>query len=173
MEELKQSREETAKIRQELGAEDIKPGEVEGMKDETGRTGQSKAMEKRKRELEERRQMLEAKRRKTKPVSGDASVISAPSTSTQEATSGPPPAGTATTKHTTVDPFSALEAQSKTTLSPIQKPVDPFAILEGAAQSSGKNKGKAKVANPAATETDSFLAGLEQEFLGSRIKKKT
>lgn len=172
MEELKQSREETAKARQELGAEDVRPGEVEGMTDESGWTRKSKAMEKRKRELEERRQMLEAKRRKTKPPSGDVTVTSVLSTSIQEAGSHTP-TGSTTAKPTATDPFGTLEAQSKTTPSPLQTTADPFAVLEGAAQSPEKSKGRVKMANPAATETDSFLAELEQEFLGSRIKKKT
>jgi hypothetical protein len=60
MEELKAAREETEKTRQELGAEDIKPGE-EGM---TADGVKSRAMEKRKRELEERRKLIEAKRKK-------------------------------------------------------------------------------------------------------------
>lgn len=172
MEELKQSREETAKTRQELGAEDVRPGEVEGMKDESGRTGKSKAMEKRKRELEERRQMLEAKRRKIKPPSGDVTATSVPSTSIQEAESHTL-TGSTTAKPTATDPFGTLEAQSKTMPSPLQTTIDPFAVLEGAAQSPEKSKGRVEMANPAATETDSFLAELEQEFLGSKIKKKT
>ena len=68
MQELNALREETAKTRQELGAEDIRPGDIEGMRDgeALGTTGatKSRAMEKRKRELEERRNMIEAKRKK-------------------------------------------------------------------------------------------------------------
>ncbi|KIM39765.1 hypothetical protein M413DRAFT_74026 [Hebeloma cylindrosporum] len=66
MAELKASREETTRIRQESGAADVKPGEVEGMRE--GDSGtlivRSRAMEKRKREIEERRQMLEPKKKK-------------------------------------------------------------------------------------------------------------
>ena len=55
MEELKMAREETEKTRQETGAVDVRPGEVEGMKDVSGNGGtvgvKSRAMEKRKREL--------------------------------------------------------------------------------------------------------------------------
>lgn len=171
MEELKQSREETAKTRQELGAEDVKPGEVEGMRDESGKTGRSKAMEKRKRELEERRQMLEAKRRKTKSAGGDAASDAHPPANTHGGATEH--TGSTTTQLAAPDPFSALGAHSKAALPPTPKPVDPFAVLEGAAQDTRKDKGKAKMATPAATETDSFLAQLEQEFLGSRIKKKT
>ena len=61
MEELKNAREETGKTRAELGAVDLRPGEVEGMNVETGK---SAALEKRKRDLEERRKLVDAKRRK-------------------------------------------------------------------------------------------------------------
>jgi hypothetical protein len=64
MAELKAARTETETIRQELGAVDLKPGEVEGMQADTGM--KSRAMEKRKRDIEERRQLIEAKRRKLK-----------------------------------------------------------------------------------------------------------
>lgn len=75
MEELRLSREETEKARKESGALDVKPGDIEGMQG-SGMIGQSKAMEKRKREIEERRKLLYAKRRKVQP---DPQV---PSTST-------------------------------------------------------------------------------------------
>lgn len=65
MEELKNVREETGKTRAELGAVDLKPGEVEGMNtDAGGGAGRSAALEKRKRDLEERRKLVDAKRRK-------------------------------------------------------------------------------------------------------------
>jgi len=64
MEELKAARDETKKTREDLGATDVRPGEVEGMREDSGST--SRALEKRKREIEERRAILEAKRRKTK-----------------------------------------------------------------------------------------------------------
>ena len=63
MEELQQTRIETEKTRQELGAVDLKAGEVEGMQDAPNAL-RSRAIEKRKRELEERRKLVEAKRRK-------------------------------------------------------------------------------------------------------------
>ena len=63
MEELQQARDKTEKSRQELGAVDLKAGEVEGMQDAPNAL-RSRAIEKRKRELEERRQLLEAKRRR-------------------------------------------------------------------------------------------------------------
>lgn len=69
MEELKNYREETGKTRAELGAVDLKPGEVEGMNvgdgvGSGGGTSKSAALEKRKRDLEERRKLVDAKRRK-------------------------------------------------------------------------------------------------------------
>ncbi len=54
MEELRQARHETEMTRQELGAVDLKAGEVEGMQ-EAPNALRSRAIEKRKRELEERR----------------------------------------------------------------------------------------------------------------------
>jgi hypothetical protein len=63
MEELRQARHETEMTRQELGAVDLKAGEVEGMQ-EAPNALRNRAIEKRKRELEERRKLVEAKRRK-------------------------------------------------------------------------------------------------------------
>ena len=67
MEELKNARDETGKTRAEFGAVDLRPGEVEGMNAGTeagSSTGKSAALEKRKRDLEERRKLVDAKRRK-------------------------------------------------------------------------------------------------------------
>lgn len=71
MEELRTYREETGKTRAEFGAVDLKPGEVEGLHIDgavggSGGSGTSKgaAFEKRKRDLEERRKLVDAKRRK-------------------------------------------------------------------------------------------------------------
>ncbi|KAF8807029.1 hypothetical protein BYT27DRAFT_7100554 [Phlegmacium glaucopus] len=158
MEELKASREETTKMRQELGAVDIKPGEVEGMRDgeAPGTTGtvKSRAMEKRKRELEERRKMIEAKRKKPKLDGDAASRVNADAAS--ETPSLP--------SHSGAQPMEVREANAaQPTISS-----DPFAALESQTLSSIKGK---KKAIPVATEADTFLADLEQEFLGSRIKK--
>ena len=85
MEELKDARDETGKTRAELGAVDLRPGEVEGMQDGSGvggsgggGTGKSAALEKRKRDLEERRKLVDAKRRKK---IGNPSVAEPPSNS--------------------------------------------------------------------------------------------
>ncbi|KAH7930193.1 hypothetical protein BV22DRAFT_1001288 [Leucogyrophana mollusca] len=69
MEELRSARVETETTRQEVGAVDLRPGEVEGMRqdaDDSKSGSRSRATEKRKREIEERRKLLEAKRRKVK-----------------------------------------------------------------------------------------------------------
>jgi hypothetical protein len=63
MEELQQARNETEMSRHELGAVDLKAGEVEGMQEAPGPL-RNRAIEKRKRVLEERRKLVEAKRRK-------------------------------------------------------------------------------------------------------------
>jgi len=63
MEGLRQAREATERTRQELGAVDLKAGELEGMQ-EPPNALRSRALEKRRRELEERRKAVEAKRRK-------------------------------------------------------------------------------------------------------------
>ena len=94
MEELKNARDETGKTRAEFGAVDLRPGEVEGMNVGTGAggsAGKSAALEKRKRDLEERRKLVEAKRRKkigsspvvepppnsSLPARGDRAVVQA------------------------------------------------------------------------------------------------
>jgi len=104
MEELKMARDETGKVRQELGAVDVRPGEVEGMQSVGGSGAGSRAMEKRKRELEERRKLLDAKRRKV--------VTDTPGNGEDG-----PPTSPSTTKPVTFvshspDPFAALEATS-------------------------------------------------------------
>ena len=148
MEELKISREETTKMRQELGAEDIEPGKVEGMRDGeapgTAVTVKSRAMEKRKRELEERRKIIEAKRKKPK-LNDAAPRVNADDSSELPSSSTHPDATELTVSS---DPFAALELQ---TLSSSVK---------------GKKRDALVV-----SEADTFLADLEQEFLGTRIKK--
>ncbi|KAI6096485.1 hypothetical protein EDD16DRAFT_1500199, partial [Pisolithus croceorrhizus] len=98
MEELRSAREETKKTREEIGAVDVTPGEVEGMRAEDSSSSGSRALEKRKRDIETRRALLEAKRKKLKT---DGEVPSSQSKSTS---------------HTPVtipskDPFAALERQ--------------------------------------------------------------
>ncbi|KAI9061043.1 hypothetical protein FKP32DRAFT_1667775 [Trametes sanguinea] len=141
MEELRKVREETERVRKETGAEDVRPGEVEGLhvgaEDAPGPV-KSRAMEKRKREIEERRRLLEAKRRKVatpkepkeNPTQSSTPVI-AGSTSAPTAAANP-------------DPFAALEAHSKGT------------------------SAKANGAEPALNPADAFLAQLEQDIMAGK-----
>ncbi|KAJ6513328.1 hypothetical protein C8R45DRAFT_812987 [Mycena sanguinolenta] len=104
MEELKSARVETEMTRKETGAQDVHPGEIEGMQD-SGSSGKSRAMEKRKRELEERRKMLDAKRRKLTGKEGGSTTAEP-----EPLTAAPEPASIAVAD----DPFAALEVASKT-----------------------------------------------------------
>lgn len=169
LEELKASREETERTRQQLGAEDVRPGEVEGMRDGDGAgSGKSRAMEKRKRELEERRKLVEAKRRKLKQ--GDATpTIPADSEPTEPTIKIP--------HETSIEPATSMSTsveihsvRNTGTTKAVDVPSDPFAALEAQSttvtQKQVKNKTK-----PASDEADDFLAQLEHEFLGSRNKK--
>jgi len=144
MEELKSAREETEKTRQETGARDVKPGEIEGMRDDDG--GQrgavvkTRAMEKRKRELEERRKMVDAKRRKVRGA--------------QEAS---PPAPTSSVRIGASDPhvFTAIAR-------------DPFVALE-ALSTDAKTKGQGE-APVITSDADTFLSQLEQEIFRGKGK---
>ncbi|KIP05024.1 hypothetical protein PHLGIDRAFT_74899 [Phlebiopsis gigantea 11061_1 CR5-6] len=151
MEELKNARDETGKTRQELGAVDLRPGEMEGMATDAV-PQKSRALEKRKRELEERRRLLEAKRRKKDPGSGtpepidEIPVFSMPPDPPQGQPEHPPDHSPHNTS---------------------QEPADPFAVLEVKASSrSGKGKQTTRPINDA----DAFLASLEQDMLGKRSR---
>ncbi|KAG1870594.1 hypothetical protein DFJ58DRAFT_837343 [Suillus subalutaceus] len=144
MEELRSARMETEKTRQDTGAVDLKPGEVEGMRDDSTGAGvsRSRAMEKRKRDIEERRKILDAKRRKVK---GDET-----------------PAGRGFEPDT-----------SQTVTLEVQDTSEPFAALERQvtdASDRPNRKGKQKGTNDSEpkTEADDFLAQLEREILGGR-----
>jgi len=123
MEELKSGRVETVKARQEAGAVDSTPGEVEGMQAETGAAGvKSRAMEKRKRQLEERRRLVEAKRRKLPNEAGTT-----PSSVEANGASNPQPVAT------TADPLPALESptsktkgKGKVKTAPVNNDADAF-----------------------------------------------
>ncbi|KAJ3505603.1 hypothetical protein NLJ89_g7328 [Agrocybe chaxingu] len=121
MEEMKASREETERMRRDLGSEDVKPGEVEGMQDDSGNAGEgvarSRAMEKRKREIEERRKILDAKRRKLKK-SGTPETSNAPTS-------------TPTTMTTTTT--TSGEERGKTTSSVSDDPLPLWIRLESPA----------------------------------------
>lgn len=151
MEELKNARDETGKTRQEFGAVDLRPGEMEGMGTDAV-PQKSRALEKRKRELEERRRLLEAKRRKKDPGSGtpeptdEIPVFSMPPDPLQGQPEHPPDHSPHNTS---------------------QEPADPFAVLEVKASSrSGKGKQTTRPINDA----DAFLASLEQDMLGKRSR---
>lgn len=164
MEELKSAREETERTRKEVGAEDIKPGQDEGMSG--GSSVKSRAMEKRKREIEERRKLLEAKRKKIKVDEtnheGSPSVqANAPTQISRRETSlvskdvPVRESGDLTDNHNVDETFK-----------------DPFATLEAHAASADKSKGKnSKRRQLATSDADAFLSQLEQEFLASRVKK--
>ncbi|KAF9521681.1 hypothetical protein CPB83DRAFT_801267 [Crepidotus variabilis] len=155
MEELKTAREETSKNRDELGAEDIRPGEDEGSL--TSVSGaKSRAMEKRKREIEERRKLLDEKRKKIKLSDSKAAAAPTPLASSQVVAS----------RSTSSGPESSNP--STTTSAP---PSDPFAALE--AQSAGVTirEGKAQKRQTSINATDAFLSQLEHEFLASRAKR--
>jgi hypothetical protein len=143
LEELRSARTETEKTRQEVGAVDLKPGEVEGLREDSATAGpsRSRAVEKRKREIEERRKLVDAKRRKVKQEETSASRTS--ESNTAEAVT-----------------FKVQESEAP----------DPFAKLERhttVASDQSKAKGKQKGNNDRRpnTEADAFLAQLEQEIL--------
>lgn len=143
MEELKAARGETEKTRQDMGAEDVKVGEVEGMRAGEGEGGggddgkekRSRAMEKRKRELEERRRKVDEKRRKI--GKGPAEMSAAEQSSASTPAIIPP---ILSTSNASVDPFTALEASAR------QLPSLP------------KER----------TNADDFLAALEREMLAGK-----
>ncbi|KIJ12824.1 hypothetical protein PAXINDRAFT_163838 [Paxillus involutus ATCC 200175] len=110
MEELRAAREETKKTREDLGALDVQPGAVEGLREEEGDSSGSRALAKRKREIENRRALLEAKRRKVKTE--EAMPATSSSTSTA------PPASLVSS-----DPFTMLEQVSASD-SHAPKPLD-------------------------------------------------
>ena len=104
-------------------------------------------MEKRKRELEERRKLIEAKKRKVQPKADEQpAAASTHATATKVDSAQPRPA----------------------------EPTDPFAVLEASlltSQSAGKeSKGKTKTGPT--NEADDFLSRLEEEFMASKGKKK-
>ncbi|KAF8501702.1 hypothetical protein F5888DRAFT_1261890 [Russula emetica] len=90
MEELRQARNETEMTRQELGAVDLKAGEVEGMQETPGPNAlRNRAVEKRKRELEERRKLVEAKRRKLLNGNNPTAAVAAAATQPPASASAP------------------------------------------------------------------------------------
>lgn len=172
MEELKASREETGRIRAELGAEDIRAGEVEGMKDIGSSTGavKSRAMEKRKRELEERRKLLESKRRKIRPDRESTPTSATNSNIALPNDLGPQDLATKDSKPLKPSPLESQSIPQPSTSTIVNKTVDPFAALEAQTVPSTRQNQKKGPAVPE-NEADCFLAQLESEFLGSRNRK--
>jgi hypothetical protein len=142
MEELRSARMETEKTRQDAGAVDLKPGEVEGMRDDSTTAGvsRSRAMEKRKRDIEERRKILDAKRRKVK--GGETTAGRGFEPDTAEAV--------ALEVQDTSGPFAAPERQ----------------VTDSSDRPNRKGKQKGTNDSVPKTEADDFLAQLEREILG-------
>jgi len=117
---------------------DVRPGEVEGMREESGQST-SRALEKRKREIEERRALLEAKRRKTKVTPEGDGVTG------QSSSSVTPPV-----MFVASDPFVALETKAVASASRTPETLETRAT-----------RGEY-------SEADAFLAQLEEEILKKR-----
>lgn len=160
MEELKKAREETEQTRQEVGAHDVRPGEMEGMILSSGDGNEhvpqkSRALEKRKRDLEERRRLLKAKRRKkniasnTPEPSDETPVFSMPPDVLENGQDRLPNVPLPKTTQEPIDPFAALEAQ--------------------AARPNTKGKGKQRM--KPVNDADAFLASLEQDIMTGRKKQ--
>lgn len=164
MEELKSAREETERTRKDVGAVDLKPGEVEGMREDmhgngTGKAGKSRAMEKRKRELEERRRMIDTKRRKVKAGINEEEGRLTATVPTSEVTEGQE-------FQAAVPNFEAFPVAMSASTS-----ADPFAAMEAHARSvNAKGKRKEKNVNDPQHAADHFLAQLEEEMLGDKRK---
>lgn len=159
MEELRLAREETEMTRKDVGAVDLKPGEVEGMQEDQQREGtgsvKSRAMEKRKRELEDRRKMLDAKRRKLK-TGGTVEDIDPPTASFPSFEGGK--------EAVPIPTFEAVPSSGSTSAR-----LDPFAALETKVESADKKvkkRHKGKSTKDPRHAADDFLAQLEKEMLG-------
>lgn len=172
MEELLNTRKETMEVRKDTGAMDLKPGEAQGLKAEgSGGKVHTAAMAKRKKELEERRNMIQMKRRK---VTGDVAESSA--TQSSPASSSRPAAqpsalssssGSAPDRGHTGDPYTTLEAT----------PSDPFAALEAtsvqadpcaAVEQKSTRPPKSRWDKRPAPDVDSFLADVEKDLVSGK-----
>lgn len=148
MEELRSARVETEKTRRETGATDVRPGEGSGIVDGVGADGEvmgsasnSRAMEKRKKELEERRSLIEAKRKKMKEAKSKVVGEEPPTTTTK--------LDTKANEEGQLDPFSMVE---KTQRKDDTKP------------EKGKSRWDEK-RTPKDIAADAFLAQLENELV--------
>lgn len=131
-------RDETLAQRQAAGAVDLRVGESEGMQaPET--SAKSRALEKRKREREERMKKVEAQRKKAKVVEEPLPHGSATSsvTNTSPAVFAQP---TAVVDPSVVDPFAALEATTSKSGGPHSNQVDDFLASLGNELSKNKRR---------------------------------
>ncbi|KAF9056721.1 hypothetical protein BDP27DRAFT_1395015 [Rhodocollybia butyracea] len=126
-------RDETLAQRQAAGAVDLRVGESEGMQaPET--SAKSRALEKRKREREERMKKVEAQRKKAKVVEE-----SLPHESATSSVTNTPPAIFAQPA-AVVDPFAALEATTSKSGGPQSNQVDDFLASLGNELSNNKRR---------------------------------
>lgn len=152
MEELRAAREETERTRRGTGAADTRVGEVEGMVEganggdgKGGKDGvsvpKSRAMEKRKREIEERRALIEAKRRKMKEARGETVPEVEPMKHPEK------------DEARIVEPFAAVEAT----------------VQKNAKVGSGKGRSRwDQTKQPQGNAADEFLAQLEKDLVRGR-----
>ncbi|KAG1746758.1 uncharacterized protein EDB91DRAFT_1118720 [Suillus paluster] len=141
----KQQIEELRSARTRAGAVDLKPEEVEGMRNDSTTAGSSRSreMEKRKRDLEERRKVLDANRRKVKDED-------TPAGRTLDPVAQQTPEAVTLEAQDTSGPSAALERQ----------------VTDASDRPKKKDKQKGTKDSGLKTEVDDFLAQLERETLG-------
>lgn len=149
IEELKSEHVTTQAVREQMGAINVRPGEVEGMR---ASESSSRASEKRKREIEDRRRLVDAKRKKAKGVTAESQPAATPVFTASTVAGESQPAATP------VFTASAAAESNRTTLPP-PRPTDPFAALEATMPPSNKVKPNTN------HEADDFLAQLENGLL--------
>lgn len=172
MEELLNTRKETMEVRKDTGAMDLKPGEAQGLKVEgSGGKVQTAAMAKRKKELEERRNIIQMKRRKvTGDVAESAATQSNPSSSSRPAAQLPAlssSSGSAPDRGHTNDPFATLEAAPPDPFAALEatsKKADPFAAVERTSTRPPKSRWDKRPA----PDVDSFLADVEKDLVSGK-----
>lgn len=156
MDEFQKARDETEKMRQETGAVNVSPGDVEGMIARPAVADgvpKSKALEKRRRDIEERRKQIDAKRRKknTDASSHGPTPVPRPSSSPSPHLQDP-----VVPQQSSSAPTGPKSASSSVAA------LDPFALLESQLMASDKGKGKAV---SSLNSADAFLANLEQDIM--------
>lgn len=134
--ELKSNHIDVQAIRAQTGAVDVRPGEVEGMRAPESSLDNRSALEKRKRELEERKKMVDAKRKKTM-----GNVGSQPVANFAKSAAG----------HVPEINHNSLSSAA---------PVDPFALVEAATFSMPSLKTTSSL-----HDADEFLAEMHNTLL--------